>query len=301
MKPFIDPAFWSDPDIEKQPAGVKLSALWLITNSQTSLLGVCGASVSRYTFETGLPSQALTRTLQALAKSLTKIGDVIFIRNYVRHQFGAGEQLQKNNFFKPLSSLFVSIKDDKLRAEILKEYPEFQKPFVRASQGLAKPKEGKGKEREERKSAEKESRRPINPMALRIATIFGRQPETAWSEKEIKSFRNQAMTEEHVSLVERYYGSERKKRDNICRRDLQTLLNNWPGEVDRARTWCQMHPLPGARKVSASRKEIEFVPPPNDPEAEMKFCEEFERLRGRLPYGYARNGDGGIHKVAAST
>ena len=59
MKPFIDQSFWSDPDIEAAKTGVKLAALWLITNTQTSLLGVCGASAARFTFETGLPPEAL--------------------------------------------------------------------------------------------------------------------------------------------------------------------------------------------------------------------------------------------------
>lgn len=148
MRPMVDQSFWSDPDIEGQKAGVKLAALWLITNSQTSLLGLCGASDQRFKFETGLPSEALESAIKALPRSFIRIGGVVFLRNYVRHQFGTGDKLTRNNFFVALKSLFLSIKDADLQAEVLKEYPEFTEALQRASEGLTKPKERKGKERE---------------------------------------------------------------------------------------------------------------------------------------------------------
>jgi hypothetical protein len=147
MKPLIDQAFWSDPDIERNKPGVKLTALWLITNSQTSLLGVCGASVSRFEFETGIKGEGLQRALEALPRAFTQFGDVIFVRNYIRHQFGTGEKLMRNNFFTALRSLFNSVKDDELKAAILKEYPEFGEGLTKGLpspyQGLTKPKDGK--------------------------------------------------------------------------------------------------------------------------------------------------------------
>lgn len=149
MKPMIDQAFWSDPDIEGVKYGVKLSALWLMTNSQTSLIGICGASPSRFEFETKLPAQALETTLEALPRAFKRFGNVIWLRNYIRHQFGTGEKLIKNNFFVALSSLFNSVKDPELKSEILAEYPEFEQALQRACQGLTKPKDGwKGKGRE---------------------------------------------------------------------------------------------------------------------------------------------------------
>lgn len=147
MKPFIDPAFWSDPDIESSKAGVKLAALWLITNSQTSLLGLCGASSSRFEFETGLKSEALESALQALPRAFKRFGSVIFVRNYIRHQFGAGDKLVRNNFFVALKSLFLNVKDDELKAFILSEYPELEqaltKPLQRAYEAQGKGREGK--------------------------------------------------------------------------------------------------------------------------------------------------------------
>lgn len=171
MKPLIDQAFWSDPDIERSKPGVKLAALWLITNSQTNLLGICGASESRFTFETGLEKEALGKALEALSKSFVRVGPVIFLRNYVRHQFGAGDQLTRNNFFKPLKSLFTAVKDDALRKLILEEYPEFESAHGRASEALPKGlpspsigREGKGKGREGGERVQREGRPTIEEI-----------------------------------------------------------------------------------------------------------------------------------------
>jgi hypothetical protein len=44
---------------------------------------------------------------------------------------------------------------------------------------------------------------------------------------------------EDLDVVERYYRAESHKKENYCRRDLLTFLNNFPGEVDRARSWVE--------------------------------------------------------------
>lgn len=229
----IDQAFWSDPDIEKQPAGAKLCALWLITNSQTSLLGLCGASESRFTFETGLPAKALTRALEALPRAFKRCGDTIFVRNYIRHQFGVGEKLMKNNFFVALRSLFLSVKDEKLKALILSEYPEFKeglnKPLPRASQVQGKEREGKGR---------LEQQRSIEENFLRV--MFKRRESLSLSEKERVSLLKLAgqILIPDLEIIDKYYATERPKgKDGIHRRDMDAFLNNYHGELDRAREW----------------------------------------------------------------
>ena len=158
MKPFIDSSFWSDPDVEASKAGVKLAALWLITNSQTSLLGICGASTARFEFETGLKTEALTSALQALPRAFKRFGQVVFVRNYVRHQFGTGDKLIRNNFFVALKSQFLSVKDDELKDFILAEYPEFEQALAKPFQGLTKPKDRKGMEEDKEKDKKGDAR-----------------------------------------------------------------------------------------------------------------------------------------------
>jgi len=70
---------------------------------------------------------------------------VVFVRNYVRHQFGTGDKLVRNNFFVALKSQFLSVKDEKLQDFILAEYPEFQQALTKPFQGLTKPKDRKGR------------------------------------------------------------------------------------------------------------------------------------------------------------
>lgn len=164
MKPIIDQSFWADPDIENAKAGTKLTALWLITNSQTSLIGLCRASVSRFMFETGLPEEALAATLKALPRAFVKVGDVIFVRNYVRHQFGSGEKLMKNNFFVALKSLFLNVKDESLKALILEEYPEFSTLSPKGFEGLSKPKDEKRREEKVRKDKKKGMQGEVAPV-----------------------------------------------------------------------------------------------------------------------------------------
>jgi len=72
----------------------------------------------------------------------------------------------------------------------------------------------------------------------RLQSIFNRRDSTVWSAKEMKAFDAACPIDEaDLAAVEAYYRAERHKEKNICRRDLLTLLNNWPGETDRARAW----------------------------------------------------------------
>ncbi|MES2737250.1 MAG: hypothetical protein V4672_13080 [Verrucomicrobiota bacterium] len=79
---------------------------------------------------------------------------------------------------------------------------------------------------------------PSTPEALRIAAIFHRKALTPWTDKEVRAFK--ALREISISdleAVEAYYAANWPPcRDkNILRHDLVTFLNNFRGEVDRAR------------------------------------------------------------------
>lgn len=68
----------------------------------------------------------------------------------------------------------------------------------------------------------------------RMSKWFNRKPTTKWSEKEIKRLKALGdIDREDFELMERYYTSSAKYK----RREIYTLLNNWPGELDRARQW----------------------------------------------------------------
>lgn len=96
----------------------------------------------------------------------------------------------------------------------------------------------------------KKDRTPTTETAQRIARLFNRRLTTAWSEKEVRAFKALGeIAADDLDAVERYYAQERAKGPEAGRhrRDLLTFLNNFPGEVDRARA---KSPRPCAAPVS---------------------------------------------------
>lgn len=100
---------------------------------------------------------------------------------------------------------------------------------------------------------------PTTEPAKRLGILFGRRLGTAWSEKEIKAykqlFKSGCFTDlNDLALVERYTIAQRRKGNNgHHRRDLITLLNNFMGELDRAREWNLKHG--GSRGNARTKKE----------------------------------------------
>lgn len=126
---------------------------------------------------------------------------------------------------------------------------------------------------------------PTLPEALAIAALFGRQPETEWSVKEIdafkKAFKRGVVTIETVGLITKFYRSERKLPENHCRTSVLTLMLYWDGELDKARQWKPKGAGPGW--IPGPAKPLEVVhrePTKEEREAEARFRAELdERLR----------------------
>jgi uncharacterized protein YdaU (DUF1376 family) len=75
-----------------------------------------------------------------------------------------------------------------------------------------------------------------SPTMLRLGALFNRKPTTRWDKKEIKALKELGKVDESdLAILERYYTERIPKAEDFRRHDLQTLLNNFNGEVDRAR------------------------------------------------------------------
>jgi hypothetical protein len=73
-------------------------------------------------------------------------------------------------------------------------------------------------------------------LRLRICAWFNRRPGTVWTAKEIEKLRAVAVlrtTEADLALLDQWFADPK----TFHRRDVQTLLNNWNAEIDRARQW----------------------------------------------------------------
>ena len=74
-------------------------------------------------------------------------------------------------------------------------------------------------------------------VQLRLNRLFKRKPSTRWNRRELKAYKELEISEDDLILVEAYYGSSIPTAKDFRRHELQTLLNNWNGEVDRARNF----------------------------------------------------------------
>ncbi|SKA84647.1 Uncharacterized conserved protein YdaU, DUF1376 family [Prosthecobacter debontii] len=69
---------------------------------------------------------------------------------------------------------------------------------------------------------------------IQVAAWFNRRPSTVWSEKEQKAWRALKLEDEDLEILSWFYAESSYP---YLRKDLLTLLNNWRGEVDRARNY----------------------------------------------------------------
>ncbi len=73
-------------------------------------------------------------------------------------------------------------------------------------------------------------------LQLRLGKLFRRKPSTRWSFDELKAFKSiETPDEEDLRNLERYYFANWPEAKDYRRKDLLTVLNNFAGELDRAR------------------------------------------------------------------
>lgn len=74
-----------------------------------------------------------------------------------------------------------------------------------------------------------------SPLMIHLGKFFNRRATTRWSAAERKALKKLTPIDaEDIELLERYYLEEIPQGDDYRRRDLETLLNNWTKEIDRA-------------------------------------------------------------------
>jgi hypothetical protein len=84
-----------------------------------------------------------------------------------------------------------------------------------------------------------------NTKAMKyIGALFGRGDNTLWNQYEAKALQDIGeLVPDEVNLIGRYYRAKMEHGDDIRRRNVETLLNNWMGELDRAALW-ERNPKP---------------------------------------------------------
>jgi hypothetical protein len=73
-------------------------------------------------------------------------------------------------------------------------------------------------------------------LQVRIGKLLNRRETTTWSKKEIAALKDIGEPhEDDLKLLEDFYFAVIPKDRDFRRTSLQTLLNNWNGEIDKAR------------------------------------------------------------------
>lgn len=129
---------------------------------------------------------------------------------------------------------------------------EDSRVFEKNSLGTGNREEEQGKEKEE--VASRELSPELEAFRLRVGAMVRRRPETKWSARELKALKEvfQFNTpDEDIRLVEARY----KTSDPYLRRDVMALLNNWNGEVDKARSVSQPFQVEAAPHLSLDLKD----------------------------------------------
>lgn len=231
-KRFTDTAKWSDPWFRRATPATKLLWIWLVDNCDQ--VGVIDFDAELASFMIGMEVgnneiEGLGGRVEMLSNGKLLIVDFL--------EFQCGKLSKKCPAHKPIFKLLEkhSFTDNTLSNRV----------FNRVSDTLQEKEKEKEKEIETEKETEKEEERPgkswsPDPDQLRINALFNRRESTQWSDKEIRAYRKLTIDAEDLELLSRYYlATDIPDDKNIRRRDIVTLLNNWPGEVDRARDYCQ--------------------------------------------------------------
>lgn len=219
MKRFTETGKWSDAWFRKLPPKIKL--LWQYVCDTCDAAGVFELDTDLATLQIG--EKIEESDLEMLATRLQKLpSGKMLILNFIPFQYG-----ELSVECRPHKVVFDAIRKHKL------EYPINTLPIgVQYPSRLDKDKEQEGKEGAGRKTKDN---LPTTPKSKKIADLFHRRHSTPWSDKEISAFRKvMNLPDEDFELVCEFY---EKSGSEYLRKELQTFLNNFLGEVDKARAW----------------------------------------------------------------
>lgn len=245
MKRFTETLKWDDPWFRSLAGVHKLVFLFVIDRCDNA--GFWEVDEEAAAFHTKLDIKHIQGAWKALERGLKGADGWVWVRSFLKHQ--KNEILNAAN---PAHRQIISLLRDQEKR--FSAFPEFME-FLSIARGLEAPVmghqspigtgKGKGKGLEEEGKRVKGKGKPDmvetdDPLAIRISAIFGRRQGNLWDAEQLKAFQAFRVDEQDIADLEGYYRAERAKgKDSIHRRDMTTFLNNFMGELDRARAWRQ--------------------------------------------------------------
>jgi len=181
-------------------------------------------------FHTKVDASALQGALKGLERGIQKAFGWYWVKNFLRHQ--------KNDCLNPENPAHRQI-----IALLLEQSERFPASKAFLPKGASKPLRspiGKGKGKGEGNEHGEEPQ--PSPLQVRIGKLLGRRESTAWSDKELDALKKiKEPTDEDWEQIERFYAADIPK-DDFRRTTIQVLLNNWTGELDKARIYSTQNP-----------------------------------------------------------
>lgn len=219
MKRFTETGKWSDVWFRRLPPKLKL--LWQYICDTCDAAGVFELDSDLASLQIG--DSVSVEDLASFGNRLQTLpSGKVLIANFIKFQYG-----ELSHECRPHKVVFEAIRKHNLQYPI--EYP------INGVSDTPKEKE-KDKDKTGKGSAEGKTKDnlPTSDRAKLLADLFSRRHTTPWSDKEIAAYKKLAsQTDEDFELVAELYRSDYE----FLRHDLLTFLNNFTGEVDKARKW----------------------------------------------------------------
>ncbi len=252
MKRFTATEKWDKAWFQDLPLAEK--CLWNYLCDNCDAAGVWDANWRLASFQIGA-----TFTVESLAAFAARVevlpGGKVWIVGFCEFQYGQLSRecraqnhvfraLEKHGLLDRVSSLLNTLSD--------RVSDTLQEKDKDKEEEQDKERKGEPGETELPPDPKAERRAGITALGHRVGAIFHRQPGSKWSERERKALIGlYPQPEEDLSLIERYYAAlwPPHNERNILRHDLGTLLNNWPGELDRARKHFDRNNINGHAKT----------------------------------------------------
>jgi hypothetical protein len=244
VRRFTETQKWDDPWFRGLAGAHKLVFLYIIDRCDNA--GFWEIDMESVRFHTKLEERHLEGALKGLERGIVERDGWCWVKKFLKHQ--KNENLNPAN---PAHRQIIGFLVDQL--------PRFKevKPLIPkgASKGLPSPIGigiGKGNSKEEGEeeaqvagirpqwrslSVEKQKTQLLDAntdeMNL-VGSILGRRKSTRWTVAEALKLESIQPDPESIELLRRYYNVEMPKGEDFRRRTIETLLNHWNGEIDKA-------------------------------------------------------------------
>jgi hypothetical protein len=217
----IKPEFWGHPIMARQSDGVRLMAIGLLNYADDEGYFLADPILVRNAL---WPFDESSSKVRGLLDDLSKLGYIELSESAAHGVIGRIVNFNKHQ------------RIDRANASKIEEY--FDSTKIRRALDEPSLLEGKGREGKGRDQGNvlfPEKPWEPTPMMKRINRWMRRRDTTQWSKKEIKALKAIGTpTEEDLSALERFYTAKIPTESDFRRRNIDTLLNNWTGEIDKA-------------------------------------------------------------------